>query len=561
VELKDHDPKGRIDRRGDLATGVTAAAGEVPAFTPAPVVSTEGGEIYGTLIEGVAGYLGIPYGAPPMGALRFMPPRKAAPWQGVRDGSRYGFKSIQTLNSGFSPEGQIRSGAVDGRPPPLTHVPQDPSDAPNVAQSEDCLYLDVWTNASGGGAGKPVMVWLHGGGFAFGAGSDPIYTGVNFVNAGDVVLVNVTHRLNVFGYLHLGDLAGEAYATSGNAGMLDLVLALEWVRDNIAAFGGDPRNVTIFGESGGGAKASGLMAMPAAQGLFHKAIVMSGSANRMLKKTDATAYARQLMAELGLTDDQTAALQALDARKLFDASEAVNAKLGGGMLGFPRLGLSPVVDGIALPRDPFDPMAPEISAAVPMMVGTTRDEAALLYRLNPKAGDITDQQVRDQLRAAIGPRTEAAIALDEQLHPGESPIHRLVNIETSAGARANAYLMTERKVVQAKAPAWLYIFAWRAPGDGEKFRSNHGLDVGLVFSNTQLSTWSGVTPESLSMQKVMTATWTAFAHRGDPDNPTIPHWAAYDLTNRPTILLSEQSQVVDDFEGPARAFWAAHPVS
>jgi para-nitrobenzyl esterase len=262
-----------------------------------------------------------------------------------------------------------------------------------------------------------------------------------------------------------------------------------------------------------------------------------------------------LLAELGLAENQVAELQAIDARKLFDASEAVNKKLGGGILGIPRKGLGPVKDGVALPHDPFDPTAPEVSAGVPIMVGTTRDEAALLFRMMPKLGDMTDQQMRDQLQA-LGPHAVEAIAVDEKVHPGETPIHRLVNVETAAGARANAYLMAERKVEQGRAPAFLYIFAWRAPGADEVFRSNHGLDVGLVFSNSHLSTWSGVTPQALAMQTVMTATWTAFAHKGDPDNPTIPHWPAYDLAKRPTILLMQQSQVVDDFEAPTRVFWA-----
>ncbi|MDB5425207.1 MAG: carboxylesterase, partial [Phenylobacterium sp.] len=517
---KKETSKTGISRRG-LAGAATVALAPAQAMTAAAAaaqstpVMTETGKVSGTVIEGVSGYLGIPYGAPPVGPLRFKPPLKPAPWKGVRDGSRYGFKPIQTLITGFSPEGMIRGGG-GGRSAPLTRVPADPTDAPNVAQSEDCLYLDVWTRAPGAARKKPVMVWFHGGGFAFGAGSDPIYTGVNFVNAGDVVLVNVTHRLNVFGYLYLGELAGDAFATSGNAGMLDLVLALAWVRDNIAAFGGDPANVTIFGESGGGAKVSGLLAMPAAKGLFHKAIVMSGSANRMVEKADATNFARLLLAELGLAENQAAALQQVEARKLFDAAQAVTVKLGGGIFGGGRGGLSPVVDGVALPRHPFDPTGPALSADIPLMVGTTKDEAALMHRLNPALGAMTDQQMREQVRATAGPRADEALAIDEQLHPGDSPIHRLVNIQTSAGARANAYVMTERKVAQAKAPAWLYVFAWQAPGEGAVFRANHGLDVGLVFSNTHLSAWTGANPHAVAMQKVMTATWTAFAHHGQP---------------------------------------------
>src|SRR5436190_18472970 len=294
------------------------------------VVNTSNGPVRGYLEDRLIVFKGLRYGAAPVEALRFKPPERPAPWTSPADAVRYGAPAIQ---SGLAP-GDRRSSAAD---PP---APDEP------ASSEDCLFLNVWTPGLAA-ARRPVMVWLHGGGFANGSGGAAMYDGGALARRGDVVTVTVNHRLNVFGYLHLGDVFGPEYAQSGVAGMLDLVQALAWVRDNIASFGGDPGNVTIFGESGGGWKVSLLMAMPAARGLFHKAVIQSGPGLTAKPRADADKIARALLARLDV--DSPEALARLSTEAISHAS----VKVPGDVM---RL-YTPVVDGVALPRDPFEPDA------------------------------------------------------------------------------------------------------------------------------------------------------------------------------------------------------------
>ncbi len=403
------------------------------------------------------------------------------------------------------------------------------------------------------------MVWLHGGGYDRGSGSGSIYAGANLVKQGDVVLVNVNHRLNVFGYLHLGDIGGPAFASSGNVGIQDLVLALRWVRDNIAQFGGDPANVTIFGQSGGGAKASCLLAMPSARGLFHKAIVMSGAVLRVQEKAPAGRIALAVMAELGLQPGDVKGLQAVDARALLAASrEAIRKVVSTGMTNS-WASLSPVLDGSVLPRHPFDPDAPAISADVPMIVGTVRDEAASSFRTAATIPTASDDDVRKAARAAAGDKAEDAIALYRRLRPGDANIYRIVDIQTQSGSRKNAFQMAERKLAQGRGKVWVYVNAWQGPPDRVPHRAHHSIDLGPTFGNSRAEIYFPYSPEAAAFDKVLPATWAAFAHKGDPNNAAIPQWPAYNLVNRPTMMLDVRSRLVSDFEGEARAFWAAMP--
>jgi para-nitrobenzyl esterase len=275
----------QLARRDLLRLGIgLASAGVLRADVPIPVVVTKvvkttNGDVQGLLKDGVQILKGIRYGAPLVGPLRFMPPAKPKPWKGVADATEFGAPAIQ-----MAPPISTSPATDFGRQLATIY----PTPAEIKIQNEDCLFLNVWTPALGGGARRPVMVWLHGGGFAYGSGAWPIYDSANLAKKGDVVVVTVNHRLNVFGYLYLGQLGNDAYAPSGNAGMLDLVAALQWVRDNVEAFGGDPGNVTIMGESGGGAKVSTLLAMPAAKGLFHRAVIQSGPGLRGVPTDAAT---------------------------------------------------------------------------------------------------------------------------------------------------------------------------------------------------------------------------------------------------------------------------------
>jgi para-nitrobenzyl esterase len=314
------------------------------------VVETNLGKLRGSTNDGVHRFYGIRYGAPTGGANRFRPAAPAAPWSGVRDALEYGPLCPQT---GSLVDDALADNQVIG---PL----------PSLPQSEDCLVLNLWTPGLNDGRKRPVMLWLHGRGYAFGAGSEGWYDGERLSRRGDVVVITINHRLNVFGYLHLADIGGEKYAGSGVAGLLDAVLALQWVRDNAAAFGGDPNNVTIFGESGGGSKVSTLLAMPAAKGLFHKAIVQSGPGLRGVERAEANEVAERVLVAVGLDAKRVDELQNVDAQALLIALEKIKSPSAGGPMPTPGAGammrFSPVVDGTHLPRHPFDPDAAPTAA-------------------------------------------------------------------------------------------------------------------------------------------------------------------------------------------------------
>jgi para-nitrobenzyl esterase len=395
-------------RRDLLRLGMgIAAAGALRADAPIPVVTkvvkTANGDVQGLAHDGVQVFKGIRYGAAPVGQWRFLPPRKPKPWKGAADATEFGAPAMQMA-------------------PPLSASPATdfarqlatifPTPAEIKIQNEDCLFLNVWTLGLGGGK-RPVMVWLHGGGMAYGSGAWPIYDGANLAKKGDVVVVTVNHRLNVFGYLYLGESGNDAYAKSGNAGMLDLIAALEWVRDNAEAFGGDAGNVTVMGESGGGAKVSMLLAMPDARGLFHRAIIQSGPGLRGLAKDAAAHSAKLVLDELHLTAADTKALQCIPADDILAAAFAASAKGGGGPMGGAMGGglrLAPVVDGVALPADPFTPTAPSISANVPILIGSNKDEMTLFTAGEPWFGTLTGAQLAERAMLVAGTKREPRCA-------------------------------------------------------------------------------------------------------------------------------------------------------
>jgi para-nitrobenzyl esterase len=378
-----------------------------PAFAAIGAVNTTNGPVRGAVDNGVQTFKGIRYGAPPTGARRFMPPWKPKRWTAVADATHFGLPAMQ-MPSGTAGE------------EPKTDLAKSlqsvyPTLAEWKANGEDCLFLNVWTPGTDNGR-RPIMVWLHGGGFACGSGAWPSYDGGNLAKNGDVVIVTLNHRLNAFGYLELGDIFGADYAGSGNIGMLDIVAALEWVRDNAHAFGGDPSNVTIFGESGGGANVSTLMAMPAAKGLFHKAIVESGPGLKSVPKAQATADAKDILAQLKINDIK--ALRSVAADQIVKAALAVHAERGpGAEIRF----LAPVVDGAMLPADPFDLAAPAQSADVPLIIGTNKDEMTLFLAGQPCFGRLTDGQLAAQTAMMGGPNAGAVLAALTKAHPDYSP--------------------------------------------------------------------------------------------------------------------------------------------
>ena len=533
-----------ITARGAFAAPQTAVG--------APIAKTASGALRGVVDGGVLAFLGVPYGAPTGGARRFMPPQPPAPWRGVRDAAAYGATCPQ-VPLGVSPFAkrdpaappvapsamQVQLGSLFARTPADEH------------QSEDCLMLNVWTRALDS-AKRPVMVWLHGGGFAVGSGSHAAYDGARLAAGDEVVVVTINHRLSVFGYLYLGGIAGEAFAQSGNVGMLDIVAALEWVRDNIARFGGDPHNVTIFGESGGAGKVSVVCAMPAAKGLFHKAIMQSGPCLTIQDEERGTAIARQLLDDLGLTPQRIAELQNLDAAKLAAVAAASEVKVVPRVLGFGPQGLIPLIDGRVLYHEPFDRIAAVESAGVPFLVGSTKDEATLFAGPLPDWGRFTDAQVLEKLKPLAGARAAQALALYKRLHPADSPSYLLVDLVTDFWMRQSANQVAELKSRQNAAPAFVYVLGWEL---NPLLRTPHGTDVPLVFDNVAASPAVAAAAGAQQVSDQMSAAWVAFARTGNPNTAALPHWPAYSLGTRANMLFDVKSRVVEDYGKSAREFW------
>jgi len=412
--------------------------------------------------------------------------------------------------------------------------------------SENCLNLNVLTPGLEGR--RPVMVYIHGGGFAAGSAALSAFSDA-LVRREDVVLVGINHRLNVFGYLYLGGL-DERYAR-GNVGQLDLIAALQWVRENIAAFGGDPGNVTVFGESGGGAKISTLMAMPAAQGLFHRAIVESGSMLRATPPEAATELAGQLLARLGIGRQDLARLRSIAAKELLQACLADQQGQAGALMR-----LAPVIDGLTLPGPTWEPApgnAPRISAHVPMIIGNCKDEGTL-FAADPSLFELDESGLRARLAAAGLPagEVEPLLALYRRAHPGETPDRLWFRIATDRGARWNATRQAELKLAGGQAPVYLYYFAWNTPCDGGRLGAWHTAELPLVMGLT-------LYPESEALSRQLGAAWAAFARTGDPSTPDLA-WPAYTLERRSTMVWDAAgSRAVDDPDGPIREALRGHP--
>ena len=544
------DTGGMKPDRRSVAAGIGALAAALgPAVLAGPasaqgkaleaIVETNSGKVRGVMAGGVYAFAGVPYGASTAGANRFMPPQAPAPWAGVRDAP---------ATRVIAPQ---RNPKVPPPPPGSIFAIIQESGA---AESEDCLRLDIWTPGLDS-ARRPVMVWLHGGGYASGSGSNPSYDGARLARTGEVVVVNVTHRLNVLGFTYLGEAMGPAFATSGNAGALDMLAALEWVQANIERFGGDPRRVMIFGESGGGGKVASLLAMPAAKGRFHRATMESGSVRTLSERAEATKAAQALLSELGLKPGQAGELQAVPLARLMDAYFTVSARLGGGLGNF-----GPVRDGVAIPHHPFDPVANPLAADVPLMIGTNLTEVTLFMLGDEGAFNLDDAGLGARMGAALGPGNgQAAVRLYRDLYPqaSASDLYFLMLTDRSAGFRRGATQIAELKAAQGGAPAYLYQLLWKTPAMGGRLRSPHGLEISLVFNNPDAPSTAPITgggPRALAMAQVMSPAWTAFAHTGDPSTAQLA-WPAYDLDRRTTMLFDETSRAAPDPFRAQRMFW------
>ena len=499
-----------------------------PAWAQAPApgetVRTTGGALRGYRDNGVHVFKGVPYAASTAGASRFRPPQRLQPWTGVREASAWGPRAPQI---------------VGGEPPEL--IPADPREP----QGEDCLVLNVWTPNPGNGGRRPVMVWLHGGGYTSGSSSYSIYDGRELARLHDVVAVSVNHRLNVFGFLHLAHLGGR-FADATNAGMLDIVAALRWVRDNIAAFGGDPGNVTIFGQSGGGGKVSTLMAMPAARGLFHRAIAQSGAAVTVATPEQAIATTDQVLQRLDLTPARAERLLEVPVAQLVDAIRPAP----GSPPGTRSLPFGPVVDGTVLPAHPFDPAAPAQSASVPFMTGTTATEVTF-FASDDQLRPIDDAAFRARVRELLTVSDADAnrlIALYRKHEPGRDNIDLFLRLSTDNSTfRLNVDAQAERKAAQRGAPVYLYRFEYYSPVREGRIKSMHCMEIPFVFDHlASLPGFTGSGPLAERVADEMSAAWVAFARTGNPNHRGIPQWTAFNATERPTMVFGPETRQVND---------------
>jgi para-nitrobenzyl esterase len=508
----------------------------------APVIETDSGKIRGAIVEGVTVFKAIPYAAPPTGASRFLPPREPEKWSGVRDATAYAGRSPQAgLRTATRPELETFSGQPDASP-----------------DSEDCLTLHVWSPSASTDTKRPVMVWLHGGAFSYGSANSERLRGSRLAKRGDVVVVTVNHRLNIFGHLDLSEVGGPDYIASGNAGVLDLIAALKWVRVNIERFGGDPGNVTIFGESGGGGKVSALLAMPAAVGLFHRAIIQSGAAIRLRTKERSLRLTELVLKELGISATAIEQLQTTPVTRLLAAIKPAERALGPSPHRlFDRYPFGPVVDGDTVPRHPFDPEAPDIMRDVPVIVGDMKDETASFLAPDDLIWHrtLSEAQMIDRVHAIAGAETNRVVETYRRLYPGVSPAERLIATTTDCNFRVRSLALARRRVANATAPLWMYSFEWETPVHGGRMKAPHAMDVPFTFDTIDLTNATDGSAAAKRLAETMSGVWAAFARNGVPDHPSIPHWPSYRLPERATLILDQVCRVDNDPRGETRTLW------
>jgi para-nitrobenzyl esterase len=491
------------------------------------IVETRYGKLQGSKNGSVYCWKGVPYAKAPVGELRFQPPQPPEPWAGVRDATTFGAVAMQPAGLLF--------GGVLGR---VTEP-----------RSEDCLFLNIWSPGADGKK-RPVMVWIHGGAFLFGSGSTPWYDGTAFAANGDVVVVTINYRLNVFGFLHLADLFGEDYAASGNCGILDQIAALRWVQENIEAFGGDPKQVTIFGESAGAASVGTLLAMPEAKGLFQRAILQSGSGALLLKSAaKATAMAEKILHQAGIRPGDRDRLLTIPAEELLQAALSLGSQMSYG----------PVIDGKALPNHPIEALKEGAARDISMIIGVTKDEYNLFTLTDPSWAALSEQELLERIHKEVGPVPHEVV--DYYLHQGDEaePIwQKLLRIMTYR-VFTNGMLRTADYQVEQGASVWMYRFDYETPIMGGKLKACHALELPFVFGNLHqpgITNFTGDLPEREQISKQMHDAWISFAHNGNPNHNQLPEeWPAYDFNKRAAMIFGASSRVEADPFGKEREIW------
>lgn len=516
--------RGDLTRRGlGLAAGAAALTGATMSRARdrrLVVAQTRSGPVRLSANSLVLSGKGIPYGADTAGR-RFQPPVRPAGWTDILDAKDYG--------------------------------PASPQRGGEPNQSEDCLRLNVWTPALDAGR-RPVIVYIHGGAYASGSGSSPLTDGARLAARGDVVVLTVNHRLGPLGYASLGRLA-PGFEDSGNLGQLDLVLALEWVRDNITAFGGDPGRVTVIGQSGGGAKIATLMAMPAAAGLFHRAVTMSGQQVTASGPLNATRRAEVWLEALGLTRDRIDEVRTLPVERLIEAGRAIDPILGGGVY------FGPVLDGRSLTRHPFWPDAPAQSAHIPMMIGNTREETLAFLGNDPANAGLTwdslpGRLTPSQMRIDVAP--EEVVAWYRREHPEMSPDQVLIRATTAARSWRAAVIEAEMRAAQGS-PAFVYQLDWASRLRNGRTGAYHTSDIPLMLDNVGAEGSGAVGPDAQAMADRMSDALIAFARTGDPNHPGLREWTPYSQERRETMVFDLPLRMEDDPRGDERRFFGRIP--
>jgi para-nitrobenzyl esterase len=524
-----------------------AAAPTTYTVTTPPYVEVETaqGRLRGGHCRGALAFKGIPYAGSVTGKGRFKEAPPPQSWSGVRDALLLGPPSLQG--------------------PGTTYGENEP------APSENCLVLNVWTPAVQDGRKRPVMVYSHGGGYVMGSGGSKDEDGSRLAATYDVVVITTNHRLGLLGYLYLGELGGAEYATSGNQGILDIVAALRWIKTNIEAFGGDPHNVMIFGESGGGGKVGTLLAMPSAKGLFNKASIESGAFLRRVTKEDATQTARRVLHALEISPNELHKLADVPTEAFIKIQLQANHQKGPlfepsgaarSTSAHYRPDIGPVVDGAILPRQPFDPDAPPTAAQIPLLVGSNHDEATFFEREHPEVFQLSQEGLVSRAHTHLGPHADRILSAYKKAYPKASPAELFIAIDTAMSFGNSTIALAERKSAQP-APVYLYRYDFRSntpiPGTDWALRAGHATEIAMKFYNHDIPGLEGNAPGVAEASKNMSTFWTSFARSGRPEGHGLPAWPRYDLERRATMIIDAECRVLDDPDHVIRELWESLP--